>query len=122
FDHPLEISVTMMGALALFYHRVYDLAALMFVAYGLLDYHFRWPQRQPFAWKVNVGALLLLSYATFNVWPFTLLDAPLAKWGLPPRPYYACVLVVLMFLLQMWLLYQDQRQYEIERQETKIKA
>src|SRR5262249_20283582 len=47
FEHPLDIAMTMMAALALVYHRYNDLAALMFVAYGLIDYRIRYPERQP---------------------------------------------------------------------------
>jgi len=37
FANPLDSALLMMASLTLFYHRVYDLAAIVFVLYGLID-------------------------------------------------------------------------------------
>jgi hypothetical protein len=62
FENPLDISIAMLASLSLFYHRSYDLAALPIVLWGLMDYRFRRKGPMPAAWKIAVGAVVVLGF------------------------------------------------------------
>jgi hypothetical protein len=102
-EDPLEIALATMIALALAYHRVYDLAALVFVIYALADYRLRNPTARRAVWVTAMATSFALSFFVVGTrWslPF---DLVLAKLRWPPSPYFGSVFVVAL-LLEVLLL------------------
>ena len=93
-EDPLEIALTTMTAMALAYHRVYDLAALMLVIYALAEYRLDNPAADSTGWKAAMATLFCLSFFVVGTrWslPF---DFVLAKLHLPSSPHFGSVLVI----------------------------
>jgi hypothetical protein len=97
-ENPLEIALSIMSGLALMYHRVYDLAALMFVIYALVEYRLRHPGRQPVAWKLATGTLFVLSFFVVGAGWSRPFDFVLSKLHLPPSPEFGSILVFALLL------------------------
>lgn len=109
FANPLEIAVAMITALFLFYHRYYDLAALMFVGYGLLTYRLRFPDRQRIAWNMTFALFLTLGYLTSGTGISHPIDVVLKHLHLLTVEYYNPLLVALLFLACCYLLHRDRQ-------------
>lgn len=109
--HPLDVPVAIMAGLELFYHRYYDLATLIFVAWGLLNYGFRWPERRSTLWKVNIGLLFIVSFLGSENFPFRRLDPVLSQFGVPPLFFLNCFFTMLLFMALLWLYFSDKQIY-----------
>jgi hypothetical protein len=93
---PLEIVLLTVAGLVLFYHRTYDLAALMIAGYALVDEGMRGADRRTPVWWVLVALLLIATRSA------TLVHA-MGRWLQPHAdPSVAlcwcnCLLLVAMF-------------------------
>ncbi|WP_293915224.1 hypothetical protein, partial [Deinococcus sp.] len=109
--HPLAVPVAMMAALVLIYHRYYDLASLIFVAWGLIDYGIRWPERRSLLWKLNISLLVMASYFGSSNLPFRLLDPYLNRFGMTTLFYLNCYFTLFLFLGLLGLFCVDRYTY-----------
>jgi hypothetical protein len=95
----LQVALATMSALALMYHRVYDLAALMFVIYGFAAYRFRSEDRASTTATIAIATLVLLSFfvvgGTGWAKPF---DFVLTMLSLPRAAYFGSVFVIALLL------------------------
>ncbi|HZO86867.1 MAG TPA: glycosyltransferase family 87 protein [Chthonomonadaceae bacterium] len=109
FANPLEIGLTTAAGLILFYHRYYDLACLLFVAFGLIEYRLRWPRRQPVAWTLAALTTLALSFDSVSTSGSLAprLAALLARFGILPFGYYNSGLLLFLFGTLLWMNYRD---------------
>jgi hypothetical protein len=62
-EEPLEIALLTMASLLLFYHRTYDMAALILVGYALVDEGMRGPKRRTTAWVAMVAIFLFVTHS-----------------------------------------------------------
>jgi hypothetical protein len=67
-EEPLEIALLTLAGLLLFYHRTYDLAALMLVGYALVDDGLRGADRRTPIWFAMAGVLLVLTHSAALVY------------------------------------------------------
>jgi hypothetical protein len=98
-EDPLDVALAMMVAMATMYHRVYDLAALMFVIYPLVAYRLENPARRIMSWTFAMGTLFILSFFVVGTrWslPF---DYVLSWLHLPPSTRFGSVLVVVLLIV-----------------------
>ncbi len=111
-ENPLDVAILAAASLTLFYHRYYDLAELMFVGYGLIEYRRLRQGMPPPAWKVSLAALLALSFVisdTSKSWP---LDPLLHLLHLPRTPTFASPLMALLFVALLWLRFRERESNE----------
>ncbi len=100
---PLEAAALVTAALLLFYHRNYDVAVLILIVYGLIDYGIRKPSLRGVAWKLGLFVSLLLSWIV----PAGLAFVFNGVGGPTERGYVICSLIFVLFWLLQWQLVLD---------------
>lgn len=96
FEDPLELGIAIMVGMALMYHRVYDLAVLMFVIYPLVQYRRNNPGVSSTLWKITLGTVFILSFFVVGTGWSKPLDFFLTKLHLLASPNYGAPLVVVL--------------------------
>ena len=105
-EEPLEIALLVIAGLLLFYHRTYDLAALILVGYALIDEGLRGPDRRPATWLAMVAVFLVITHSATLVYG-------LSRWlprgaNLPALLCWTnCLLLVALFILCAFHLHRQ---------------
>jgi len=67
-EEPLEIVLLMIAGLVLFYHRTYDLAALLIAGYAIVDEGFRGKDRRNSIWLAMAAVFLIITHTAALVY------------------------------------------------------